>query len=544
MLIREDYPMRIYQSISFKIIIILFLAMLLVTLGTTYIHDRTLRNYLEQTMNVCAERTSFLVELALQHGMQENHPEDIRSTINDLGYAESIENIRVYDKSGRIAYASDTESVGTVVDLRSEACYMCHTPEIPYEITERDHYMRVFRVPSGERIMGLITPIRNKRSCWEADCHAHPRDQTVLGVLDVQMSLAETDAQVRQGRSFLIFSALITFVLLAAATWVFVFFVVHKPVRTLIKGTQELSSGRLDYNIPLERGDELGNLVRAFNTMATDLKLAKAELVEWSNTLEEKVERKTAELSSVQSQILHMEKMASLGKLSSMIAHELNNPLAGILTYARLTQKRLGGDDLDEKRLEAMRTDVQLIADEAKRCGDIVKNLLFFARGQSGQYKQADINEIITKSIKLIQHNLDLHEIKLDVTLPETQVLATCEQNQMQQAILALLMNAIEAMSDGGKLGITLSRENSTVVVRISDTGTGISEQDQQRIFEPFFTTKEEGHGTGLGLSIVYGIVRSHEGTITVNSEPGKGSIFTIRIPYSGPTTLQSTQEA
>ncbi len=535
--------MRIRRSLTYKIIVILFVSLFVVTIGTTYMHDAVLVRYLEGTIEMCAERTSVFSKLALQHGMQLNHAEDIRTTIRALGSAPSIESISVYDKRGRISYASDSARVGVTVDMRSAACVMCHgegvqTPSIPAE-----HYSRIYKNERGNRVLGLITPIRNQRSCWEADCHAHHEDQTVLGVLDVQISLAEVDSLVSQGRWYMVLGAFVTFVVLALITWFFVYFSVHVPVRSLIGATKELASGNLEHTVPVEREDELGELGHAFNRMAAELQTAKAELTEWSNSLEEKVERKTNELNMVQSQILHMEKMASLGKLSSMIAHELNNPLAGILTYAKLTGKRLAADEIEREKLEAMRADVQLIADEARRCGDIVKNLLFFARGQSGQYRQADLHDVIEKSIKLVQHNLDLHEINIDVHLPEQPVLVTCDQGQMQQSVLALLMNAIEAMPEGGRLSVRLDSEGADALITVSDTGIGIAPGDQKRIFEPFYTTKEDGHGTGLGLSIVYGIIRAHDGTIAVSSMPGHGATFIIRIPIHGPHT-QIRQEA
>jgi two-component system, NtrC family, sensor kinase len=533
--------MQIHRSISFKIVIILFLALLLVTIGTTYVHDTVLARYLENTIQLCAERTSTFSKLALHNGMQENHREDIRRTIREIGNAQSIDAIRVYDKAGRISYSATESDVGIMVDMKSQACYMCHSDAVPVR-TDTDNYMRIYKAENGHRVLGLITPIRNQRSCWDAPCHAHAEEQTVLGVLDVQLSLAEIDDQVVQGRKLMIGSAFLTFLLLAGVTLAFIYQLVHRPVKSVIQGTKSLAAGDLEHSVPVEREDELGELAHAFNSMARDLKQAKAELTEWSNTLEEKVERKTTELNTVQSQILHMEKMASLGKLSSMIAHELNNPLAGILTYAKLTQKRLDSGDFREAKLEAMRNDMKLIADEAKRCGEIVKNLLFFARGHSTQYKQADLNDVIMKSIRLVQHNLELYEITMDIHLPQPAIIVTCDQNQMQQAVLAIILNAIEAMREGGKLSIFLSRMDDTALIRIADTGTGISEEDQKHIFEPFFTTKEEGVGTGLGLSIVYGIVRAHDGGIDVESSPGRGTAFTIRIPVHPPN--QQQQEA
>jgi two-component system NtrC family sensor kinase len=330
-----------------------------------------------------------------------------------------------------------------------------------------------------------------------------------------------------------------TFIILAGATAIFVFFFIHKPVKSVIEGTHKLATGDLGHIIPLRRKDELGQLVGSFNRMAHELDRTKGELVDWSNTLEDKVAAKTEELNKVQAQILHMEKMASLGKLSSVIAHELNNPLAGILTYARLIEKRLAKRQVDEEKCASMQNDIGLIADEARRCGDIVKNLLFFARGRDGEYRQADLNEIIEKTLKLVHHKIDLYEIRLEVHVPVETVLATCDQNQIQQTVLALIMNAIEAMPEGGRLVVSIAKDGANALIRVADTGIGISEADQRQIFEPFFTTKEEGHGTGLGLSVAYGIVQSHEGKITVDSSPGKGATFTISIPINGPASFR-----
>lgn len=530
--------MRLYHTLAFKLIIFIFLALLIVTVGIVYVRVQAQNSIIEQTIHVCAERASAFAKVALHQGMQENHPEVITQTINDIGSTPDIERISLYDKDGRIAYSSDTTQINRIVQTSDLACAPCHGGSEDFTQTSSKEFVRIYDAGDGQRVLGLITPINNLPSCSSAPCHAHPAGQTVLGVLDVQMSLVKMDQHAEALRTGVVASIFVTFLILAAGTAIFVYFFVHKPVRSIIAGTDRLASGDLSYKIPLTRKDELGQLVVSFNRMAEELERTKEELVEWSGTLEDKVAAKTEELNKVQAQILHMEKMASLGKLSSVIAHELNNPLAGILTYARLIEKRLGLPELDEAKRAAMVKDIGLIADETRRCGDIVKNLLFFARGRQGEYRQADLNEVIEKTIMLVHHKIDLYEIQLEVHVPEQTVLATCDQNQIQQAVLAIIINAIEAMHDGGRLIVTLLRSTDDAVIRIADTGVGISAADQRHIFEPFFTTKEEGHGTGLGLSVAYGIVQSHEGRITVESAPGKGAAFTITIPINGPAAF------
>ena len=531
--------MRLYHTLAFKLIAFIFLALMVVTVGVVYIRVEAQNSILEQTIHMCAERASSFAKIALHQGMQENHPEVIRETIDAIGSASDIESISLYDKNGRIAYSSDPAEVNRMVETDDEACVHCHGGSVDFAETGSKEHLRIYEAATGHRVLGLITPINNMPSCSDAPCHAHPPDQTVLGVLDVQMSLERMDHHAATLRTSVFVSIFITFLILAGIAAVFIYFFVHKPVHSLIAGTHRLATGDLGYKIPLKRKDELGMLVKSFNRMAQELQRTKGQLLEWSNTLEDKVTAKTNELNRVQAQILHMEKMASLGKLSSVIAHELNNPLAGILTYARLTEKRLAKRDFSEEKCVAMQNDIQLIAEETRRCGDIVKNLLFFARGREGEYRQADLNEVIEKTLKLVHHKIDLYEISLEVHLPTQSMLATCDQNQVQQAVLAIIINAIEAMPDGGRLSVTLQRDDGNALILISDTGIGIDEADQRRIFEPFFTTKEEGHGTGLGLSVAYGIIQSHEGRITVASSPGKGAVFTITLPINGPASYR-----
>lgn len=529
--------MRLIHSLSFKVIVIVFIALFIVMSGVSYLHIEAQSSFLEHTIYSCAERASAFSKRALRHGMQDNDQENIIETISDLSDAPGIDVIRIYDKSGMIAYSSMSVESGTTVNMKDDACTMCHGEGTEFTQTESNEFVRIYDSPKGHRTLGLITPIVNDETCSTAQCHAHDSDQTVLGVLDVQMSLQEIDELVSTYQNIALMTSLLTLLILGAVTGWYVYHSVQVPVDALIRGTDALSSGNLAHRIALKRKDELGDLVTAFNGMADDLDRAKSQLLDWSNTLEDKVSEKTQQLNRVQAQILHMEKMASLGKLSSVIAHELNNPLAGILTYARLIQRRLDKGELSEEQCISVQNEISLIADEARRCGDIVKNLLFFARGRENVFRDVDIAAVIHRSINLVQHKISLHEIHVEVHAPAAPLIIRCDENQIQQAILAIMMNAIESMSDGGRLGLSIQNVDSNVRLKISDSGSGISEDNVHRIFEPFFTTKEEGYGTGLGLSIAYGIVRRHEGTVSVESEEGRGATFTIDLPQFGPST-------
>jgi len=242
------------------------------------------------------------------------------------------------------------------------------------------------------------------------------------------------------------------------------------------------------------------------------------------------------DLKEVQEQIVWTEKLASLGKLAATIAHEINNPLAGVLNYIRLIIKQLSRNRFAHEKIEDISRYLKIMESETARCGEIVKDLLAFARRTKIAMESNSIEDIINKTLNLISHELEMKEIQLKKNIAPNLPKVKCDFKQIQQVLLNIMYNASEAMPSGGTLTITANRTNGAkalLEVAISDTGCGISEKDMENIFEPFFTTKEEGKGVGLGLSVVYGIIARHNGTIAVESEPGKGSIFTIRLPCS-----------
>ena len=242
------------------------------------------------------------------------------------------------------------------------------------------------------------------------------------------------------------------------------------------------------------------------------------------------------DLKEVQEQIVWTEKLASLGKLAATIAHEINNPLAGVLNYIRLIIKQLSRNRFTHEKLEDISRYLKIMESETARCGEIVKDLLAFSRRTKITMESNSIEDIINKTLNLISHELEMKELQLKKNIAPNLPKVKCDFKQIQQVLLNLMYNASEAMPNGGTLTITAKKANGAkalLEVTISDTGCGISEKDMENIFEPFFTTKEEGKGVGLGLSVVYGIITRHNGTIAVESEPGKGSTFTIRLPCS-----------
>jgi two-component system NtrC family sensor kinase len=255
--------------------------------------------------------------------------------------------------------------------------------------------------------------------------------------------------------------------------------------------------------------------------------------------IEEQVRRKTLELERVYKTLLTSEKMASIGKLAATVAHEINNPLFGILTYARLVLRELMKHEIPG-RAELVEQ-LEIIERESKRCGDLVKNLLTFGRQAPSHRESSDVNTIMRRAVALVKHKLDLQSIELRENLQENLPPADCDANQIQQAVLVLLVNASEAMKKGGAIEVSSSfaPQSEQIALRVRDNGCGIPSEVLPHIFDPFFTTKEDQLRTGLGLAVARSIVEQHAGEILVRSTPGEGTEFTVMLPAAAPVAAE-----
>jgi two-component system, NtrC family, sensor kinase len=521
--------MKFTRLLAFRLVLIILAVMLVGTTIFTTMSVEWQSKQLMQNRTQAAWRYSDLIKRSTRYSMLLNRREDIYQILNTLGSEPGIEAIRIYNKKGEITFSTVKEEMGKNVNMDAEACNGCHIPGQKILSPNPGQLDRIFMSPHGHRVLGMITAIHNEPSCTTPECHAHTSSQTVLGVLDVMLPLNELDDNVAAMKREQWTNALLMVLAVTLFTGIFIWIVVNRPVRKLTLGTQEIIKGNLDYQIAVHTRDEIGQLAGSFNIMTKELKRANNELTEWTHTLEQRVKEKTEELRRAQVNMVQMEKMVSLGKLAATVAHELNNPLEGVLTYAKLLLKKLAHLQSDELTV-AMRDELTLIADETARCGSIVKNLLLFSRQKVGEFKTVDIRTIMEQSLKLINHHLKIHSIDVRLETGTEDIQFFCDPQQIEQALLAVEINAVEAMPEGGTLSISIASgtQPGTFHIRISDTGAGIPDDILPRIFEPFFTTKESGNGTGLGLAVVYGIVERHGGTITVESKPHEGTTFIL----------------
>lgn len=521
------------RSLSVKLIVMLVLVMVVCFGLLGYLNVRLHRKHLEQSVLINAERISDVIKRSTSYSMMRNDREGLYQTIQTTAAQPGIVRIRIFNKEGRIRFSTDAGEVNALVDTKAEACYGCHAQAQPLEHLDRPDRFRIYRAGNGERILGIINAIENLPSCSTAACHAHPSEQKILGVLDTNLSLAITDKDLAESTQQMTVYTILAVVMISLLSGLFVWRVVHNPLTALKTGTERLTQGELGYQIADGGQDEMGDLAASFNAMSQQLGEARGEITAWTDTLEKRVEQKTRELQRAQEQMLQVEKMASIGKLAAVVAHEINNPLAGILTYAKLLRKWVERGNWDEARLAEVRSSLDLVESESRRCSEIVKNLLVFSRTAPMNLEWTDLNAVVDRCVRLVRHQLELANIELQLQVEDDLPVAYCDAAQMEQVLLALVMNAIEAMPHGGRLGVSsrLASDGEQAVLEVQDDGVGIPADLLRNLFEPFFTTKERGHGVGLGLAISRGIIERHGGKIAVASEPGRGTTFTMRLP-------------
>jgi len=357
---------------------------------------------------------------------------------------------------------------------------------------------------------------------------------SVIGMLSVGL-LEHTYTDIRNQVILSFFGiATLGFLLILGITY----YMIHnitRPIGEMVAATRNITAGRLDQEVRSNSPGEIALLAESFNAMLKSLRQMKADLQEWGRTLEEKVRQRTEELAAMQARVAQSERLASLGMLAAGVAHEVNNPLGGILALTSLTVEDLPTDDPNRENLEE-------VIRQTERCRDIVKGLLEFSRQSKGNMEAVDLNKVLQDTLSLIGKQALFFNVNVICELEPDLPLVLADRSQFQQVFLNILMNAVQAMDERGTITIeTRYRDaGASVEVAISDTGKGIPQAEIGRIFDPFFTTKESGQGTGLGLSIAYGIVTTHGGRISVQSEVGRGSRFTIRMPAEAQVRSES----
>jgi len=490
-----------------------------------FLNLNSLKNLLLQDAISEADKITETIIRASHNQMLRDDRPQFYKTIEEIGSQRGVERIRLINKTGRVIFSSRQQETGTQLNKRAEICIICHGENELRLTASSKSRSRRFYSDTGKEFLGITNAIYNAESCYTASCHFHPEALKVLGVLDVVVSLDKMHSLINAYRDKSIALTLLLIALTSLSLTLFTQKLVNRPVRALLEQTQMLSRGELDGLVPSYANDELGELAESFNAMTLNLKKARTELEGWGKTLEEMVQERTQELSQIQAQLIRSEKLASLGEIVAGIAHEINNPLTGILVFSSLIH--------DNPRLdESLRNDIQTVIRETKRCASIVLGLLEFARCSTPQKVLASLNDISEKALSLIEHQILFEEITVTREYADDLPALLLDPDQIEQVFVNMFLNAAQAMQGEGILKVESSfdGELGRVLFKISDNGCGIPETHLSKIFDPFFSTKEN-KGTGLGLSVSYGIIEKHGGSIDVRSEVGNGTTFTITLP-------------
>ena len=470
------------------------------------------------------------IQTSAQQAMLESRAAHAYSNLDRVGALEGIERVRIIDKRGRVVFSTSATDVGQVIRQEGRACAACHLEGAPPR--SRAPASERFEIlgAGGARTLSMISPVHGARECATAECHVHPPGRQVLGLVEVRVSLATLDANVLAFRRGFVAVLSAAVVVMAAFLYLFGRAEVIEPVAALVEGTRRVARDELDVEIRVHSTGELGLLARSFNEMTRSLRRLEDELSGVLSGLEREVESRTADLREAQEQLVRGEKLSSLGKLSASIAHEINNPLAGILTFAKLVSRTLAEGPPSDASRAALQRNLALIERETQRCSAIVRNLLDFARERPMQPRPLDPRAPLDEALSLVQNQFKTLGIEIERDLAEVPEVVA-DFGQLRQAFVNIVMNACEAMGTAGRLRIATRALDDRVEITFEDTGPGIPPERLSNIFDPFFTTKEKG--TGLGLSVVYGIVERHGGTITVASVVGCGTTFTLRLPVA-----------
>lgn len=525
-------PKRLAQ----QLIVSLTIIVILVGGGLGYLNIKSQEKQLVLSMIQGADQLSKGITSATWHAMLADNRQDAYEVMRTVAAKQGINRIRIYNRDGRVMF-STREGEQVQVDKSAEVCALCHSSINPRISIDAPYRARVFPGEDGRRKLFMATPIYNEPSCSESACHAHPADIKVLGVLDLALDLDSVDREVAAMQ--LRVAAVTGTQILLSAVFIVLFTrrFVTRPIRKLIEGTQAVSAMQLDQPIEIHSSEELDSLARSFNIMRERLIQAMAEINQFTQNLESKVEERTNQLKTAHRKLLQTDRMASLGQLAASVAHEINNPVSGVLNLSMLMQRILRDDGIPPDRVADFRKYLAQVVSETSRVGRIVTDLLSFSRRSKPQNTRADLNAIVKTTVSLVSHKLKLGSVEIHLDLREDLPAIQCDQSQMQQVVLNLVMNGAEATHKNGHGDVWVGTHldpDKTVVLEVRDNGEGIPQETLPKIFDPFFTTKEEGKGVGLGLAVVYGIVDAHHGDIDVKSSMGQGTTFRVTLPPAG----------
>jgi two-component system NtrC family sensor kinase len=529
------------SSIFGRVVLVITLLSVFLFVSFSVIFRSVYEEYMNTVIRQSGNNVGSLIEGALYYSMMENDKRSLQYTLDVIHTLPGIEDVNMYDIDDNLVYTSFSADPASQSNSNCKSCHKDISSMFPakqksYTIMNANSKCMMNKTDNLHRHLLIKSPILNERTCFQSSCHAHQATDEVLGSLVIRIPLKDLDAAVSKSTTEFFLLAILTTLLLVTFLIVFTRRNIKRPLNALIKASIAVANGDRNTRVEMEPNqlDDMRMVSNAFNHMLDSLQAATNELENWSQQLEYKVQKKSEELGAAQNELMHIERLASLGKLSSSVAHEINNPLSGILIYSKLVYKQLSNPELYASKRESMLHHLKLIQNETKRCGDIVKGLLDFSRKDQNDFEVRHLHEILQGTYDLMTHPIKIANIRFYKDFSAGSDLIYCSPNEIKQACVAILVNASEAILENGEILMrTLNPDDDSIKLEITDNGVGISAQDLPHIFEPFFSTKHDARGIGLGLPIVHGIIQNHKGKIQVKSEPGHGTTISITLPLA-----------
>ena len=445
---------------------------------------------IDKTKESCLFLSSLIIK-NLEHFMLTRDLKGVESFFESISKSAEIHGANIMNGDGLIVFSTDKKAIGR------------HIPaNILKEIKETEGvFLEDFK--EKEKIFSVLRKIENKKQCFGC----HKSNKKIIGILNINYTFKEAWLHLKDLRNAMILSAVVSMGFIAVVLYIFNNLFIYRRIHKFDRMVEKIRQGDLEVSDTFRIKDELGTLGDSFNAMVKSLKMTKKEVEEQHQKL-----------------LAQSEKLASIGQLASGIAHEIQNPLAGISGALKVIHSEM-------KEGESNKEILKMILEQVNRLSKTAGDLLSFARPSVPKKVTSNLNEIIEQTVFFVQQQAEVQGIEIKKDLNKNQLKASVDPELMKQVFLNIMLNGIQAMKKGGTLFISSKIRNSDSMIEINftDTGMGIKEEDKRKIFNPFFTTKHKG--TGLGLYIVKNIVESHNGELRVNSEPGKGTTFTILLP-------------
>ena len=526
---------------SLAVKLLFFIALILIlTIGIfAYININIQKKYLIGEMQQNAFRLSQTIERSIKHDMLTVRSDYIQRTLENIGEQEGIEHIRIFDKKGKIIAADSTDEIGTLIDMKAEACTTCHSHKEPLKRLSSSDRARTFNLENGDRVLGIINPIYNESQCYNSACHFHPQDQNVLGVMDILISLDRFDKQIGTNRKQILIYFFFTFLLISAGISLFIILFVNTPIHKLIEGTRRIAEGDLDYRIGSYHSNEIGELGKSFDRMTAELKNSQEEIEKWNLKLKNEVKKATeklrkanVELNGANRKLKELDNMKS--DFMRRMEHGSRSHLAVIQSCLSLVLKEYFSE-LNEQQKDLVGTAERRCSTMLELLDDIL--LLSFRKSTEAVYKMESVGvrDIVQMVVEDMQDQDQKKNIVINVQVPLNfpQVLADTEA--LKEVFFNLVNNAVKYTRENGVVNVSAKQKRERVEIDVQDTGIGIAPEDLPEIFGEFYRAPNaKSHkieGTGLGLAIVKEIVEAHQGSLKVQSELGIGSTFTVILP-------------